>query len=57
VPAVDKKRARLNCIHHLLQQMPYAEIERPLVQLPDRERHEDYFRLPVPEAMKVPDIF
>ena len=28
VQAVDKKRARLNCIHHLLSQMPYREIER-----------------------------
>src|SRR5262247_4549659 len=32
VQAVDKKRARLNCIHHLLQQMPYREVERPLVE-------------------------
>lgn len=24
--AVDKKKARLNCIHHLLRQVPYAEI-------------------------------
>ncbi|MCX7153135.1 MAG: polyphosphate kinase 2 [Proteobacteria bacterium] len=29
VQAVDKKKARLNCIHHLLEQMPYQEIERP----------------------------
>ena len=26
VEAVDKKKARLNCIHHLLSQVPYAEI-------------------------------
>ena len=27
--AVDKKRARLNCIHHLLSQIPYEEVKRP----------------------------
>src|SRR5271168_2427053 len=34
VPAVDKKKARLNCIAHLLSQMPYHEIERKAVMLP-----------------------
>jgi len=57
VPAVDKKRARLNCIHHLLSQMPYHEIEKPTVQLPERERREDYFRQPVPEDMLVPQVY
>ena len=28
VQAVDKKRARLNCIHHLLKQFPYAEVSK-----------------------------
>jgi polyphosphate kinase 2 len=57
VQAVDKKKARLNCIHHLLQQMPYSEVERPLVVLPPRERHEDYSRLPVPDDLIVPEIY
>jgi polyphosphate kinase 2 len=57
VPADDKKKARLNCIHHLLQQIPYQEIERPLVQLPPRERHEDYTRHPVPAEMIVPAVY
>jgi polyphosphate kinase 2 len=57
VQAVDKKKARLNCIHHLLEQMPYAEVERPVIQLPERERHEDYFRRPVPTNMVVPDVY
>jgi len=57
VPADDKKRARLNCIHHLLTQMPYAEVERPTVQLPERERHEDYNRQPVPAAIVVPAVY
>ncbi len=57
VQAVDKKRSRLNCIHHLLQQMPYHEIEHPAVQLPPRERREDYIRQPVPGSMIVPEIY
>ena len=57
VQAVDKKRARLNCIDHLLKQFPYAETPKPSVILPDRERHEDYHRQPVPADMLVPEIY
>jgi polyphosphate kinase 2 len=57
VQAVDKKKARLNCIHHLLQQMPYVEVEHPQVVVPERVRHEDYERQPVPKSMIVPEIY
>jgi len=57
VQAVDKKKARLNCIHHLLQQMPYQEVEHPAIHLPERERHEDYIRQPVPNEIVVPEIY
>ncbi len=57
VQADDKKKARLNCIHHLLGQMPYHEIERPAIVLPQRERHEDYKRQAVPRDMMVPAIY
>ncbi|RTL32072.1 MAG: polyphosphate kinase 2 [Burkholderiales bacterium] len=57
VQAVDKKRSRLNCMHHLLQQMPYHDIPHEQVQLPPRERREDYFRQPVPHNMIVPEIY
>ena len=57
VPGDDKKKARLNCIHHLLSQVPYAEVERPTVVLPPRERHEDYIRHPVPAEMIVPQLY
>nr|WP_246327191.1 polyphosphate kinase 2 [Burkholderia guangdongensis] len=57
VGADDKKKARLNCIHHLLSQMPYHEVERPEVVLPARVHHEDYIRHPVPEHMHVPDTY
>ena len=54
VEAVDKKRARLNCISHLLEQIPYGAVEHPPVLLPDRVRHADYLRAPVPPEMMVP---
>ncbi len=57
VEAVDKKRARLNCISHLLAQIPYGDVAHPPVHLPDRERHDDYIRHPVPPEMFVPSVF
>ncbi|MFC5608312.1 polyphosphate kinase 2 [Variovorax soli] len=57
VQAVDKKKARLNCIHHLLQQMPYHEVEHPPVALPARVRNADYLRHPVPAEMMVPEVY
>src|SRR6476661_2130257 len=57
VPAVDKKKARLNCIAHLLGQMPYHEIEHPPIALPERVRHDDYQRRPVSNEMLVPEVY
>ena len=57
VPADDKKKARLNCIHHLLSQFPYHEIERPEVHLPERVRNPDYLRHPVPPELIVPSVY
>jgi len=57
VQAVDKKRARLNCIDHLLQQFPYQEVPKSSVVLPERERHEHYSRQAVPAEMLVPEIY
>ncbi|MBL0086339.1 MAG: polyphosphate kinase 2 [Ideonella sp.] len=57
VQAVDKKRARLNCIAHLLKQFDYHEVERPPIELPQRERHADYTRQPVPDSMLVPELY
>jgi polyphosphate kinase 2 len=57
VEAVDKKKARLNCISHLLDQIPYDEVPRPEIVLPERVRHEDYHRHPVPRDMYVPEKF
>lgn len=57
VEAVDKKAARLNCIHHLLQQIPYGDVPHPVVTLPKREHHADYIRGKVPRHMYVDKIF
>jgi polyphosphate kinase len=57
VQADDKKRARLNCIDHLLKQFPYTEVQKPTVVLPEREHHEHYSRQAVPAEMLVPEIY
>nr|MDQ2736110.1 polyphosphate kinase 2 [Pseudomonadota bacterium] len=57
VQADDKKKARLNCIRHLLTQMPYEESEHKEIVLPQRVRHDDYTRHPVPHDMLVPEIY
>ena len=57
VEADDKKRARLNCIHHLLTQIPHAEVEREPVVLPERVHNPDYHRHPVPDEMFVPMVY
>lgn len=57
VQAVDKKKARLNCIDHLLSLVPYEEIDHPDIQLPARVRNPDYIRHPVPKEMYVPERY
>ncbi|MFG6416429.1 polyphosphate kinase 2 [Roseateles sp. DC23W] len=57
VKADDKKRARLNCISHLLSQMPYQDVPHADIELPARERREDYIRHPVPDDLIVPEIY
>ena len=57
VQADDKKKARLNCIHHLLGRIAYGEVEHPAIVLPPRVRHDDYARKPVPSEILVPEVF
>jgi polyphosphate kinase len=57
VEAIDKKAARLNCIQHLLGQIPYTEIQHEPVELPERVRNPEYNRNPVPADMYVPKYF
>jgi hypothetical protein len=57
VEAVDKKRARLNCIAHLLSQIPYREIHREPATLPQRVHNPDYIRGPLPREIYVPAVY
>ena len=57
VEAVDKKKARLNCIHHLLGQILYQEVPRPPIVLPPRTHHPDYQRQPIPKERYVADAY
>jgi polyphosphate kinase len=57
IEGVDKKRARLNCMHHLLQQVPYAEVPHPEIVMPSREHKPDYTRHPVPKDLYVPGVY
>ncbi len=56
VHADDKRRARLNCVSHLLSQVPYQDLtSKPLV-LPPRQA-DDYVRPPQAEQSVVPEVF
>ena len=57
VQAVDKKRARLNCIAHLLDHFDYQEIPHEQISLPARVRNPDYIRHPVPDSMIVTEKY
>jgi hypothetical protein len=54
VLADDKKRARLNCISHLLTQIPYDEVRHDPVVLPDRIHDPAYQREKISAQMFVP---
>jgi polyphosphate kinase 2 len=57
VPSDDKKRARLNCISHILSQIPYEDILPEPIQLPEREDQTGYVRPPFEEQTFVPEIY
>ncbi|MFV1966478.1 MAG: polyphosphate kinase 2 [Pirellulaceae bacterium] len=56
VNADDKKRARLNCISHLLSLIPHEEINYPEIVLPPRQADKGYIRPPKGEQTFVPDV-
>lgn len=57
VDADDKKRARLNCITHLLSLIPYEELPYEPIKLPKRQRAIDYERPPKETQRMVPTQF
>ncbi|RKF22117.1 polyphosphate kinase 2 [Alginatibacterium sediminis] len=52
----NKKRARLNCISHLLTQIDYQELEQPEIELPEINK-KGYKRAPIEEQSFVPELF
>jgi len=54
VEANDKKAARLNCIDHLLKQVPFKEVPHISVDLPERVFNPDYERQTLPNELYVP---
>ena len=53
----DKKRARLNCIAHLLSLVPYAEVPHEEIALPDRVFNPEYERKVLPPELYVPQKY
>ena len=53
----DKKRARLNCIQHLLDQVPYEEVPTDSITLPERVFNPDYERKVLPDELYVPEKY
>lgn len=57
VPSDDKKRARLNCIQHLLSQFDYQDVMPGPIELPPRPKPVGYKRPPMDEQTHVPDHY
>ncbi len=57
VNADDKRRARLNCISHILSQIPYEDIMPEPIELPPRQPNTGYIRPPLNEQTFVPEIY
>jgi hypothetical protein len=53
----QKASSRLNCIDHLLSQIPYQEVEYTPIVLPPRQRNDDYVRQPVRNEILVPEVY
>ena len=57
VNADDKRRARLNCISHLLAQVPYEDLTPPAIKLPRRQSDKKYVRPPMSEQKFIPQVY
>lgn len=57
VEADDKKRARLNCISHILSKIPYQDMTPEPLELPPRKPASDYVRPPINEQFFVPQTY
>ncbi len=57
VNADNKKRARLNCIHHLLSLIPYKDLTPDTFELPEKKENKGYMRPPLEEMTFVPEVY
>ncbi|MCX7735436.1 MAG: polyphosphate kinase 2 [Candidatus Kapabacteria bacterium] len=57
VNADDKKKARLNCIAHILKMIPYEDVLPPPMELPPRKIVDNYIRPPREELNMVPEVY
>jgi polyphosphate kinase 2 len=57
VDADDKRRARLNCIAHLLSLIPYVDVLPPPLDLPERRSDAGYVRPPITDQTFVPERY
>jgi polyphosphate kinase len=57
VNADNKKRARLNCIHHLLSLIPYKDLTPERVKLPPRQKDDTYVRPPMSDQNFIPEVY
>ncbi|MGV8139548.1 MAG: polyphosphate kinase 2 [Mangrovibacterium sp.] len=57
VPADDKKRARLNCINHLLSMIPYEDLPQEEIVLPERREARGYMRPPISSQTFIPEKY
>ena len=57
VDADDKRRARLNCIHHLLSMIPYKDLTPERIKLPPRQKDSSYVRPPMSDQNFIPEVY
>jgi polyphosphate kinase 2 len=57
VDANDKKCARLNCMAHLLAQIPYKDVTRKEIVIPKRQKDKGYKRPPLDKQKFIPAIY
>ena len=55
--ADDKRRARLNCISHLLSMIDYEDVTPPPLELPPRQQDKGYVRPPITDQTFVPEVY
>jgi polyphosphate kinase len=57
VNADNKRRARLNCINHLLSVIPYQDLTPASLKLPPRQENVGYVRPPISDQTFVPEAY